>query len=302
MNKPTVVVLAAGMGSRYGGLKQLDSVGPNGETIIDYSVYDAIRAGFGKIVFIIRRDIEQAFREAIGSRYESKIKVEYAFQELDRLPEGHAVPAGRAKPWGTGHAILMAEEFVGEPFVVINGDDFYGADAFKVAADYLSRAQDGDQADYCMVGFTLRRTLSDFGTVSRGVCRLDGANLAGVTEITAISRDGEAASYPLEDGEAARLSGDEAVSMNMWGFTPSIFKHLGVMFGAFLDEQGQELKSEFYIPSVVNALIKARLARVRVLPTASAWFGVTYQEDKPYVETSIRELIAAGDYPAELWG
>ncbi len=300
--KPTLLVLAAGMGSRYGGLKQLDQVGPSGETIIDYSIYDAIRAGFGKVVFVIRRDIEAAFKEAVGSRYGGRIQVDYAFQQLDDLPVGFEVPQGREKPWGTGHAVLVAKEVVREPFAVINGDDFYGRQGFKLLADYLSQARDGEKADYCMCGFAMRNTLSDHGTVSRGVCRLDqSGNLAEVVEHTKIERNGAAAISYLEDGSRVEFSGHETVSLNMWGFTPSLFDHLDRMFAAFLAERGQEMKSEFFIPLVVDTLIKEGKARVKVMTSEDAWFGVTYREDKPQVTASIKRLVERGDYPQKLF-
>lgn len=298
MSKPTLLVLAAGMGSRYGGLKQIDPVGPNGETIIDYSIYDAVRAGFGKLVFVIRRDIESAFREAIGARFEKRLPVEYVFQELDKLPPGFSVPPNRTKPWGTGQAILMAENVIREPFAAINADDFYGADSFRVLAEHL---QSGTQ-DYAMVGFILRNTLSEFGSVARGACRVgpDGY-LQGVTELTKIEKDGPGAKYVGEKGQMQRLSGDEPVSMNMWGFTPSLFPHLREQLIKFLTNHGQEEKSELYIPSVVNELVAARKERCRVLHTKDSWFGVTYREDRPFVVEGIRGLIGRGDYPGTLW-
>ena len=300
--KPTLLVLAAGMGSRYGGLKQLDQVGPSGETIIDYSIFDAIRAGFGKVVFIIRRDIEDAFKEAIGSRYEGKIKVEYAFQQLDALPEGFSVPEGREKPWGTGHAVYTAKDLINEPFAVINGDDFYGRDGFKLLADYLSQSEDGEKADFSMCGFIMRNTLSDNGSVSRGVCEVDSAgNLAEVVENTKIERNGTAAKSYMEDGSVVDFTGDEIVSMNMWGFTPSLFDYMEEMFVEFLEERGQEMKSEFFIPLVADTLIKQGKANVKVMTSNDEWFGITYREDKPKVVESIKELVAQGVYPEKLF-
>ena len=298
MSKPTLLVLAAGMGSRYGGLKQIDPVGPNGETIIDYSIFDAMRAGFGKLVFVIRHDIESAFREAIGARFEKRLPVEYVFQELDKLPPGFSVPPNRKKPWGTGQAILMAEPVIREPFAAINADDFYGADSFRVLAEHLRSGT----ADYAMVGFILRNTLSEFGTVARGACRVgpDGY-LQGVTELTKIEKDGPGAKYVDAKGSMQRLSGDEPVSMNMWGFTPGLFPHLRQQLIEFLKKHGQEEKSELYIPSVVNELVAARQERCQVLRTADSWFGVTYREDRPFVVEGIRKLIAHGDYPQMLW-
>jgi UTP-glucose-1-phosphate uridylyltransferase len=298
MTKPTLLVMAAGMGSRYGGLKQIDPVGPNGETIIDYSIYDALRAGFGKLVFIIRQDIEAQFREIIGARFEQRIAVEYVFQELDKLPPGFAVPSGRTKPWGTTHAILMAAESVREPFAAINADDFYGAEGYCLLAQHFASGS----PDYAMVGFILRNTLSDFGSVARGVCRVDDDGfLQTVSELTKIERDGAAAKNTDATGQITRLTGDEAVSMNMWGFTPALFAQLQTGFTAFLKKNGGELKSESYIPSAVNELVVAGRARVKVLRTNDSWFGVTYREDRPRVVENIRQLIARGDYPEKLW-
>ena len=298
MSKPTLLVLAAGMGSRYGGLKQIDPVGPSGETIIDYSIYDAMRAGFGKLVFVIRGDIEAPFREIIGARFANRIQVEYAFQELNKLPAGYTVPPGRTKPWGTTQAILMAENVINEPFAAINADDFYGADSFQVLADQL---KSGNQ-DYSMVGFTLRNTLSDFGSVARGVCQVspDGY-LKSILELTKIEKDGNGGKYSDANGAAQKLSGDEPVSMNMWGFQPSIFAHLRREFTEFLAKDGQAEKSECYIPMTVGNLINAKHARCKVLRSSASWFGVTYREDKPRVVEDIRTLVAKGEYPAKLW-
>jgi dTDP-glucose pyrophosphorylase len=298
MTKPTLLVLAAGMGSRYGGLKQIDPVGPAGETIIDYSIFDAVRAGFGKLVFVIRHDIESAFREAIGARFEKRLPVEYVFQELDKLPEGFSVPPNRKKPWGTGQAILMAADVIREPFAAINADDFYGAASFRVLAEHL-RSGSGD---YSMVGFVLRNTLSEFGSVARGACNVgpDGY-LQSVTELTKIEKDGTGAKYTDAAGTAHRLSGDEPVSMNMWGFTPGLFAHLREQLVSFLKRYGQDEKAELYIPTVVNELVKAGRERCKVLRTTDSWFGVTYREDRPFVVEGIRKLIARGDYPEKLW-
>jgi UTP-glucose-1-phosphate uridylyltransferase len=298
MSKPTLLVLAAGMGSRYGGLKQIDPVGPAGETIIDYSIFDAIRAGFGKLVFVIRHDIEAAFREAIGARFEKRLPVEYVFQELDKLPPGFSVPPNRTKPWGTGQAILMAENVIREPFAAINADDFYGAASFRVLAQHL---QSGSR-DYAMVGFVLRNTLSEFGSVARGACRV-GADgyLQGVTELTKIEKDGTGAKYTDASGVVQKLTGDEPVSMNMWGFTPTLFPHLREQLIQFLTKHGQEEKSELYIPTVVGELVGARKEKCKVLRSTDAWFGVTYREDRPFVVTGIQALIKHGDYPAKLW-
>jgi UTP-glucose-1-phosphate uridylyltransferase len=294
--KPTLLVLAAGMGSRYGGLKQIDPVGPSGETIIDYSIYDALRAGFGKAVFVIRHDIEQPFREIVGSKFEKRLPVEYAFQELDSLPDGFTVPTGRTKPWGTGHAILMAESLIREPFAMINADDFYGADSFRVLGQQLQQTRT-DSNDYSMVGFTLRKTLSEHGTVARGVCQVDDAGkLQRLVEMLKIEKAGNGA----RQGDVT-LTGDEPVSMNFWGFTPTLFGHLHFELVKFLQAHGTEEKSEMLIPTVVNTLVDEGRVTCQVLRTPSSWFGVTYKEDRPIVIESVRQLIAKGEYPAKLW-
>jgi len=298
MTKPTLLVLAAGMGSRYGGLKQIDPVGPAGETIIDYSIYDAMRAGFGKLVFVIRHDIEQPFREIVGSRFEQRIAVDYVFQELDKLPGGFAVPEGRTKPWGTTHAILMAADAVKEPFAAINADDFYGRHAYKVLADHLTSGS----PDYAMVGFVLKNTLSDHGSVARGVSRTDASQyLTSIVEMLKIEPDGTGAKNTDADGKITKLTGDEAVSMNFWGFTPALFPQIKAAFENFLKKSGGELKSECYIPSTVGDLVTGGQAKVKVLRSPDSWFGVTYREDRPTVVESIRKLVAKGDYPAKLW-
>ena len=298
MTKPTLLVLAAGMGSRYGGLKQIDPVGPADETIIDYSIYDAMRAGFGKLVFVIRKDIEQQFKEIIGARFEKRIAVEYVFQELDKLPPGCSLPAGRTKPWGTTHAILMAADTIGEPFAAINADDFYGAEAYRLLAQHLTSGT----TDYAMVGFILRNTLSKFGSVARGVCRVDENNhLKSVVEMMKIEPDGGGAKNTDAAGQITKLTGEEAVSMNFWGFTPALFPQLKTQFEAFLKKSGNALKSECYIPSTVNDLVVVGQAKVKVLRTNDFWFGVTYREDRPQVVESIRRLIAQGKYPEKLW-
>lgn len=304
MTKPTLLVMAAGVGSRYGGLKQIDPVGPCGEIVIDYSIYDAKRAGFGKVVFVIRRDIEKDFREAIGDRIARQMPVEYAFQELSKVPAWFSVPAARKKPWGTTQAVLMADGIIHEPFAVINADDYYGVQSYRVLADHLATSSDRQGVgDYSMVGFTLRNTLSEFGTVARGVCQVDPSGLlAAVEELTAIAKDGEAATYTDASGATRRLTGDEPVSMNFWGFTPSIFGHCHRIFGEFLRAHGQEEKSETFIPKTVDQLIREKRAQVRVLGSPDAWFGVTYKEDKPFVVESVRRLIAKGVYPERLWG
>lgn len=300
--KPTLLVLAAGIGSRYGGLKQIDPVGPGGEAIIDYSIHDAIRAGFGKVVFVIRRDIEAAFRESIASRFEGRIPLEYVFQELDAIPCGFSVPAGRKKPWGTAHAVLVAADAIREPFGVINADDFYGAASYGLLCKYLETARDAEKMDFSMVGFVLRNTLSEFGSVSRGVCACDAEGfLKNVVEYTKIEKDGTGATFPTCDGTVGKLTGDEIVSMNMWGFTPSIFGELRSRFEDFLRERGGEEKSEFFLPTVVNDLVAEGKAHAKVMTSGDSWFGVTYPEDKPSVVASVRQLIESGRYPAKLW-
>jgi dTDP-glucose pyrophosphorylase len=296
--RPTLLVLAAGMGSRYGGLKQLDAVGPNGETIVDYSIFDARRAGFEKIVFVIRRAIEEAFKSTIGARFEERIAVEYVFQELGTLPHGFAVPEGRTKPWGTAHAVLMGANVVHEPFAVINADDFYGAESYRVLVKHLLSGS----SDYAMVGFTLRNTLSEFGSVSRGLCNVDESGyLRDVAEFKEIEQEGEHVIASDGDNQLRKLTGDETVSMNMWGFTPRIFAQLEEYFREFLKEHRNELKSECYIPSAVNDLIGGGQAKVRVLSSGDSWFGVTYREDHPRVVTSINRLIENRGYPRTLW-
>ncbi|OGV50262.1 MAG: nucleotidyltransferase [Lentisphaerae bacterium GWF2_52_8] len=299
--KPTLLVLAAGIGSRYGGLKQIDPVGPNGEIIIDYSIYDAIRAGFGKVVFVIRRDIEAAFKECISSRFAGRIPIDYAFQELDKLPNGFKLPEGRQKPWGTGHAILCAEEQVREPFAVINADDFYGRSGYELLAKQLS-AQTPQDSEYSMVGFVLRKTLSEYGSVCRGLCNCNAESfLSDVTELTKIEKTSNGAQYTDDTGRIQPLTGDEIVSMNMWGFTPSLFPQLRRLFVEFLEKRSCELKSEFYIPSAVDTLIKEKKASVRVLRSGDSWFGITYKEDKPQVLSGIKELLENKQYPAKLF-
>jgi dTDP-glucose pyrophosphorylase len=298
MIKPSLLVLAAGMGSRYGGLKQMDPVGPADETIIDYAIFDALRAGFAKLVFVIRRDLEQPFREIVGQRFEKRLPVHYVFQELGDLPPGFSVPPNRTKPWGTTHAILAGQSVIQEPFAAINADDFYGAQAFRLLAQHLSSGS----ADYCMAGFTLRQTLSDFGSVARGVCEV-GADgyLKSVVELTRIERDGAEVKNTDAAGRITKLTGEETVSMNFWGFTPEIFPMLRAKFAAFLTKNGRDEKAECYIPSVVNELVVSGQARVKVLRTGDPWFGVTYREDRQRVVESIRQLVSRGDYPERLW-
>ncbi len=294
----TLLVLAAGMGSRYGGLKQIDPFGPGGETIMDYSVYDAIRAGFNKVVFVIRGQMEEAFRASIGARYQNRIAVEYAIQELDTMLSEAPVPAGRTKPWGTTHAVLAASGSIHEPFAVINADDFYGADAYHALAQHLTS---GTSA-YALVGFQLGNTLSDFGPVARGICRLDAQEyLEDIVERTKIERNGADIVSIDADGRQLHLPGDAVVSMNMWGFTPQVFDQLRSRFHIFLSEHGTDLTTECYLPSTVNELIHANNAQVKVLRSSGAWFGVTYREDRPRAVESLRRLIEDGYYPERLW-
>lgn len=285
--------MAAGMGSRYGGLKQLDPVGPSGETIIDYSVYDAIRAGFNKVVFIIRKDFEDDFRSKITNKYKDKIRVEFAFQDLNDLPEGFLCPEGRVKPWGTGHAILTASQLIHEPFVAINGDDFYGRESFEIVADYY---QDKN-ATYSMVAFQLDKTLSEFGGVTRGLCTVKNDLLDTVVETGELKLSESGVSSDRD----IRLDGSEPVSMNVWGFTPDLFDHLRAMFVDFLHKEGDEMKSEYLIPTVINNLIRSGEKDIHVLRTGSKWFGVTYKEDKPFVTEQVQLLVNHGVYPKQLF-
>jgi len=293
MRDMTLLIMAAGMGSRYGGLKQLDSVGTSGETIIDYSVYDAIRSGFNKVVFIIRKDFEDDFKSQITEKYKDSIKVEFAFQELNNLPDNFNIPAGRKKPWGTGHAILSAANNINEPFVAINGDDFYGLESYKVISDYY---KNGGKS-FSMVAFELGKTLSDFGTVTRGLCTVKEGLLETVIETEELKWQDNA----VNSNRDIDLNGTEPVSMNMWGFTPDLFVYLKSMFKDFLDKEGSEMKSEYLIPSVVNALIEDNKKQVKVLRSSSSWFGVTYINDKPYVVQKIEELVRQGLYPKKLF-
>ena len=293
MSDITLLIMAAGMGSRYGGLKQLDSVGPNQETIIDYSVYDAIRAGFSKVVFVIRKEFYKEFKSLITDKYLGKIKVEFAFQELENLPADFSCPEGRKKPWGTGHAILSAKDIIQEPFVAINGDDFYGLESFKVVADYY---QNGG-SEFSMVAFQLDNTLSDFGSVTRGLCTLKGNKLDTVIETGGLIMSEKG----MRSDRNIHLNGKEPVSMNVWGFTPDLFDYLESMFIQFLKEEGDALKSEYLIPSVVNNLIQTDKKSVHILHSSAKWFGVTYKEDKSYVMEEIKKLIKDGNYPKNLF-
>ena len=306
MKKPVLVVMAAGMGSRYGGLKQIDPVDKEGHIIMDFSIFDAVKAGFEKVVFIIKKENEQAFRTAIGDRLSEKIKVSYVFQELTNLPEGYVVPEGRVKPWGTGHAIMSCMGEIDGPFVVINADDFYGSHAFQVAYDYLTTHQDEESIyRYMMVGYRLENTLTDNGHVARGVCEMDAQGyLADIHERTHIEKRGHGAAYTEDEGKTwIPISGDATVSMNMWGFSESILGELQSRFSAFLEENLKKnpLKCEYFLPFVVDELLKEGRATVAVEKSQDKWFGVTYKEDKPMVMAAIQNLKDQGVYPAHLW-
>jgi UTP-glucose-1-phosphate uridylyltransferase len=300
---PALVVLAAGIGARYGGLKQMDPVGPGGEAVLDYAVFDAKRAGFGKVIFVIRKQIEQDFRQLFGRRFARHVEVDYAFQALDMVPAGRLVPPGRQKPWGTGHAVLCAAPVLDRPFAVINADDFYGAESFRVLARFLTQQTLPNSNLFAMVGFQLDRTLSEHGTVARGLCQTDAEGyLSSVEELTAIEKQpGGGARNKEADASYRSLTGREVVSMNCWGFSPGLFDGLRRQFGEFLDGNEGSLKAEFYLPTAINALIRDGQARVKVLPTPCHWFGVTYREDRPVVIESIRALVRAGEYPERLW-
>jgi len=294
------------MGSRYGGLKQLDPVGPSGETILDYSVYDAIRAGFGKVVFVIRRDFEEAFRKLAAEKYQGRVAVDFAFQDVADLPGGRTPPPGRVKPWGTAHAVRAAREVVDTPFAMINADDFYGRDPFQKLAAFLSGLSASREPQpvekICMAGFALSQTLSENGSVARGICDVapDG-RLRAIVERTKIARDEGGVFNAEPDGSRLALTGDKAVSMNFWGFTPALFTLMEEQFGTWLDAHGQEEKAEWYIPFVVNTLLAQGKATVDVLPVASRWFGVTYREDRPGTVAAIKTLVDKGEYPQSLW-
>lgn len=303
--KPTLVVLAAGMGSRYGGLKQCDPVGPSGEAILDYSVYDAIRGGFGKVVFVIRRDFDKEFKERVGSKYEGMVQVEYCYQDINDVPPPYVVPEGRVKPWGTAHATRAARHVVHEPFAVINADDFYGRDAFAKLAEFLSAGNETasglEKLHFAMVGYRLDLTLSENGSVARGICDVsDSGMLRGVTEMTKLVRSGNMAENREDESDPVRIPLDSRVSMNLWGFSPALFDVLESRFPVWLEENATKGKSEWYIPFVVDELIHEGKADCRVLPTDSSWFGVTYREDKPRVVEAVGSLVAAGEYPSNL--
>ena len=299
--KPTLLVLAAGLGSRYGGLKQLDGLGPNEETIMDYSIYDAVKAGFGKIVFVIRKSFEKEFKEKVAKKYEHLIKIEIVFQELDNLPEGFELNPERVKPWGTNHALMMGKEVINEPFAVINADDFYGRDSYKVICEFLSKLENSKNL-YCMVGYRVGNTLSESGTVARGVCETDAdGNLTGIVERTQVKRIDGSVKYKDENGEWISIADNKPVSMNMFGFTPDFFDYSDDSFVDFLKENEEVLNAEYFIPTVVNDLIIKGKSTVKVLNTASQWFGVTYQEDRPWVVQKFKELVDSGEYPSPLF-
>lgn len=288
---PTLLVLAAGMGSRYGGLKQIDPVGPSGETVLDYAVYDAIRAGFARVVFVVRKEFEESFRSVVTAKYGGRIAVDMVHQSMDDLPQGFDVPSGRDKPWGTGHAVWCARDAISGPFAVINADDFYGARSFTGLAEFLARA---GAAEFAIVGFSLAQTLSENGTVSRGVCEVRAGRLVSITEQRAIA--------PADVGQGRRFSGAEIVSMNFWGFTPAVFEGLDAALRAFLAASGSDPKAEFYLPAAVSGLISSGAATVDVIPSTDSWFGITYREDRAHVAKAIGTLVGAGTYPARLFG
>lgn len=299
--KPTLLILAAGMGSRYGGLKQLDQIGPSGETLMDYSIYDAKRAGFGKVVFVIRESFEEDFKNKIFVKYKDFIEVDYVFQELDNLPEDIEVPEGRVKPWGTGHAVLVAQQKINEPFAVINADDFYGKDSFSAIASFLNALDEDNTQTYCLLAFKLKNTLSEHGTVSRGLCYLDKNDyLVNIEEHTKIYTEGGKI-LSSKDDKTFDLSETAPVSMNLMGFTPSAFKYFKYYFNDFIDKNKTDLKAEFYLPEVVSKVIKSGSGKVRVLPSNEKWFGVTYKEDKEIVVKSIKSMVDKGIYPEKLF-
>lgn len=299
--KPTLFILAAGMGSRYGGLKQLDRLGPSGETIMDYPIYDALKAGFGKLVFVIRESFEQDFKEIVVDKFKNLVDVEIVFQDISKIPAGFTYHPDREKPWGTNHAVLMGKDVIKEPFAVINADDFYGQESFQVMADFL-RSVAGKKNEYCMIGYHVGNTLSKSGSVSRGVCVVDqNGYLQNVVERTHIEEKSGTIFYLDENGEEVSIPSNTPVSMNMWGFTPDYFDYSWEIFKNFLKEKGQELKSEYYIPLAVNELIVQGKASCKVLDTSAKWFGVTYSEDRPQVVLKINELVRKGVYPAQLF-
>ena len=300
--KPTLLILAAGIGSRYGGMKQIDRVGPSGEAIIDYSIYDAIRAGFGRVVLIIRKSIVADVRDFFEPKLSGRIAMDFVYQEMDMIPAGISYPPERIKPWGTAHAIWVAAGAIREPFVVINADDFYGRNSYKIMADYLAREGTVHHTDFCMIGYKVKYTLSDYGTVSRGICVADDQSfLQSVVERPEIGiKDGQIY-YKDDDHRDVTLTGEELVSMNIWGFTPHIFKLLERNFTEFIRKNAGNVKAELYVPTVINDVITRGEASVKILPVPDRWFGITYREDKPLAEENIRKLIRQGIYPENLW-
>lgn len=301
--KPALVIMAAGMGSRFGGPKQITPVGPAGELLMDYSIYDALRAGFGRVVFVIKREMEQDFREAVGDRIAAQAPVTYVYQDVTALPNGYAVPEGRVKPWGTGHAVLCCRQAVTEPFAVINADDYYGSECYRLLAETLSTPSADGVLNVAMAGYVLKNTLTENGYVSRGVCETDPAGyLTGITERTRIELHEEGPCFTEDGGESwTPLAPDTTVSMNCWGFPAGTLEHFEALFRAFLDEKGGELKSEFYLPAAVNELVAAGKARVAVRQTPDKWYGMTYAEDREAVKQALQSLTEQGFYPAPLW-
>ena len=298
---PSLVILAAGMGSRYGGVKQIDQFGPNGETILDYSIFDALNVGFEKIVFVIRKELHADFRAVFEPKLKNKAEVHFVFQELDNLPAGFSVPAERKKPWGTAHAVMVTEEAVQEPFAVINADDFYGRGAYQILFDFLKK-QNAQSTEYAIIGYQLAKTLSEHGAVSRGICHTDEQGyLQKIVERTKIYRKNGKIVFLDEDNREQEISGHTNVSMNMMGFTPTFFHFLKIYFKEFLDEHANDPKAEFFLPWILDCLIQNNQAKVKILPTDEQWFGVTYQEDKPIVQKNIKRLIEQGKYPPKLW-
>ncbi len=300
--KPSLLFLAAGIGSRYGGLKQIDAFGPSGEMLIDYSIYDAIRAGFQKAIFVISKSIEKDFNEFFAKKFQDKMEMSYVLQKLEDVPEGIQVPPNREKPWGTTHAVLAAASKINEPFVVLNADDFYGRGTFQDIFSFLSSLNEGDRNTYCIVGFRLSKTLSEHGHVARAICDLDeNGYLKNIVERTHVKKIDENIVYQDEEGRLIEIEGDPVVSLNMMGFTSSVFSHLQIYFEKFIREQSQNLKAELYLPNVVNDIIKCHAARVKILRTDEDWFGVTHKEDKAKVTRKIEELVEKGIYPKNLW-
>ncbi len=300
--KPTLLILAAGIGSRYGGLKQIDTVGPSGEAIIDYSIYDAIRAGFGKILFVIREEIEKDMKEVFADKLKGRIEFDFVFQELDMVPEDIEYSPERIKPWGTAHAVLVATRKIREPFAVVNADDFYGMDSYVQIVRYMINESENSSSKYCMIGYKVHDTLSDFGSVSRGICEADENEfLKEVVERTEIVKLNKGIHYKNDSGNDIPLTGNELVSMNIWGFTPTVFDYIKLHFTDFIKKNAFNIKAELFIPTVINDLIRNQIATVKILPTNDKWFGVTYREDKALAENKINELISRGVYPENLW-